>query len=309
MTSLLEFEWKTFFVRLYDKVFDVDVFSRSAQVAFYFAFAFFPLLFFLVSLFGLVLESTEGLQIELFQYLRQIMPGSVFVLVKKTVEEVIENSTGGKLTLGLLITLWSASAGIDSLRAALNEVYGLRETRIWFNTKFQSLVLTLIIIGLVALGLAIVFYGWQLVGISLAALGFRITSPWVLVSIQWASFLVVMLLAVEIIFSWVPNYGKFRWIWVTPGSLVAMALWLIVTSAFRIYLEYFNNYNKTYGSLGAVIILMLWLYLTAMVVLIGGAINAVLSKMRAESEEEEQRLKELEIASEAGPTDEKPPEP
>jgi membrane protein len=282
MESLLHFRWKIFFHKLYEKFFAVDVSSRSAQVAFYFAFAFFPLLFFLVSLFGLLLDSTEGLQNELFQYLRQIMPSTVFVLVRKTVEEVIENSTGGKLTLGLLITLWSASAGIDSIRTALNEVYGLKETRSWFNTKFQSLVLTLLIIILVGAGLAIVFYGWRLVGIALAAMNLQVTSPWVLITIQWVSFFIVMLLAVEMVFSWVPNYGKFRWIWITPGSLVAMVLWLLLTTGFRIYLQYFNSYNKTYGSLGAVIILMLWLYLTAMVVLIGGAINSVLSDMHKE---------------------------
>lgn len=284
MNSLLHFKWKTFFPRLYEKAFDVDIFSRSAQVAFYFAFSFFPLLFFLVSLFGLILDSTDDLQRSLFEYLRQIMPATVFTLVKNTVEEIIENSSGGKLTIGLVITLWSASAGIDSIRSALNAVYGLKETRNWFNTKFQSLILTLIIIGLVAIGLILEFYGWRLVVVALTSMNLR-AFPWVVVSIQWISFLLVMLLAVEMIFSWVPNYGKFRWIWITPGSIVAIVLWLLLTSGFRLYLHYFNSYNKTYGSLGAVIILMLWLYLTAMVVLIGGAINSVISGMDAEEEQ------------------------
>lgn len=279
MRSLLHFRWKIFFPRLYNKAFDVDIFSRSAQVAFYFAFSFFPLLFFIVSLFGLILESTEGLRNELFEYLRQIMPHTVFVLVKKTVEEVIESSTGGKLTVGLVVTLWSASAGIDSIRSALNAVYGLKETRSWFQTKFQSLLLTAIIIGLLAIALMLVFYGWEMVGVILASVNLRVSSPWVLISIQWVSFLIVMLLAVEMIYSWVPNYEKFRWIWITPGSIVAIILWLLLTSGFRMYLQFFNNYDKTYGSLGAVIILMLWLYLTAMVILIGGAINSVISNM------------------------------
>jgi membrane protein len=253
-----------------------------------------------VSLFGLILESTEGLQNELFQYLRQIMPQTVFVLVKKTVEEVIENSTGGKLTLGLLVTLWSASAGIDSIRSALNAVYGLRETRNWFNTKFQSIILTLIIIGLVAIALLMVFYGWQTVGKILASVDLKVSSPWVLVSIQWVSFLVVVLLAVEMIFSWVPNYGKFRWIWITPGSIVAIILWLLLTSGFRTYLQYFNNYDKTYGSLGAVIILLLWLYLTAMVILIGGAINSVLADMKEANAAEEEENRHLADDEEGG---------
>ena len=279
MNFLPKFEWKLFFARLYSKVFETDVFSSAAQVAFYFSFSLFPLLFFLVSLFGLVLESAEGLKQELFTYLNQIMPGTAFDLVRKTLEEIVEGSSTGKLTIGLLITLWSASAGVDSIRIALNAVYALRETRSWWNTKLQSLVLTFLVIIFVAVALGIVFYGWQLVKISLHAVGLEVSSPLVLVSIQWIAVLAVMLVACDVIFSWIPNFEKFRWVWVTPGSIVAVMLWLLLSSGFRLYLEYFNTYNKAYGSLGAVIILMLWLYLTATAVLIGGSINSVLSDL------------------------------
>jgi membrane protein len=138
-----------------------------------------------------------------------------------------------------------------------------------------------------------------MVGIALASLDLKVSSPLV-VSIQWVSFLVVVLLAVEMIFSWVPNYGKFRWIWITPGSIVAIVLWLLLTGGFRTYLQYFNNYDKTYGSLGAVIILLLWLYLTAMVILIGGAINSVLSEMKAADAADEEESRHLADDEEAG---------
>src|SRR5690349_20395109 len=93
-----------------------------------------------------------------------------------------------------------------------------------------------------------------------------------------------MLFACEVIYNLLPNFKKYRWDWVTPGSIVAILLWLLLTRGFRLYLEYFNSYNKAYGSLGAVIILMLWLYLTAIVVMIGGVINAVLREMQDERE-------------------------
>lgn len=211
------------------------------------------------------------------------MPRSAFALVQKTVQEIVENSSTGKLTLGLAITLWSASAGVDSIRSALNAIYKLRESRSWWRTKLQSLVLTLLFILLLAIVLAIVFYGWQIVQISLAFLGFEITSPWVLVSIQWLSIVLVMLFAFEILYNVIPDYKRFQWEWINPGSFIAIGLWLITTSAFRLYLSYFNSYNKTYGSLGAVIILMLWLYITAVVIVFGGAINAVLREIRQES--------------------------
>lgn len=263
---------------------DTDIFSRAAQVAFYFSFSLFPLLFFLISLFGIVLETTDGLKAELFTYIRQVMPSSAFELVRRTVEEIVDSSSSGKLTLGLAITLWSASAGIDSVRNALNAVYELRETRWWWKTKAQSLAITLLLILLVAVVLGIVFYGWQAAQVALSYVGLQVTSPLVLVSIQWISILLVMLFACEVIYNLLPNFKKYRWDWITPGSIVAILLWLLLTRGFRLYLEYFNSYNKAYGSLGAVIILMLWLYLTAIVVMIGGVINAVLREMRDERE-------------------------
>jgi membrane protein len=277
---LADLDWKDFFKRLYDRSFDADVFSRAAQVAFYFSFALFPLLYFLVSLFGVVLESSNELKAELFSYLRQIMPFSVFELVRTTVDEIVSNSTGGKLTLGLAVTLWSASAGIDGIRTALNEVYRLKEMRSWWRTKAQSLVLTLVFAVLTAIMLAIVFYGWRAVQAGLAGIGLEITSPLVLIAIEWVTILIVMLFACEIIYNTLPDFKKFRWVWITPGSIVAIVLWILLTSGFRFYLGYFNSYNKAYGSLGAVMIMMLWLYLTALALMIGGAINSVVHEIK-----------------------------
>ena len=280
MRSILEFDWKQFFIRLYERTFDADIFSRAATVAFYFSFSLFPLLYFLVSLFGILLESSDGLRAELFSYLRQIMPLTVFDLIKKTVDEIVANSSGGKATLGLAIALWSASAGVDAIRTSLNEIYKIKDSRFWLRTKLQSLLLTLVVSILTMVVLAIVFYGWQLVQYALAGIGLEITSPLILVTIQWISILLIMLFACEIIYNLLPDFKKVKWIWITPGSIVAIISWIILTSGFRTYLAYFNSYNKAYGSLGAVIIMMLWLYLTASALMIGGVINAVLHDMR-----------------------------
>jgi len=279
-------EWKTFFSELYNKAFDTDIFNYAAQVAFYFSFAFFPLLLALVSTIGLVLESTEGLKQELYVYLSQIMPSSAYDLVHKTLDEIVETSSGGKLTLGLLITIWSASAGVDSLRSALNAVYELKEARSWWKVKLQSLVMTLLFIVLIAIALAGVTAGWRLVQLSLGSLGLEVSSPLFLVSIQWGALLIVMLFATAVIYSWLPNFKKFKWVWISPGAVTAILLWIAFSSGFRLYLHYFNTYNKAYGSLGAVIILMLWMYLTATAILIGGAINSVLTEM-SEAEHDE----------------------
>ncbi len=279
MDVLSKFEWKVFFKELYDKFFDTDVPSSAAQVGFYFSFAFFPLLLFLVSLFGMVLESTDELRRELYQYLAQIMPGTAYQLVRTTMDEIIENSSGSKLTLGLLVTLWSASAGVDSIRTALNRVYEVRESRSWWMTKLQSLVLTLLFILLIAIVLASVTAGWALVKVAVGGLGFEITSPFVLMTIQWAALLIVMLFATAVVYSWVPCFDEFHWVWISPGAITAILVWIVFSGLFRLYLQYFNTYNKAYGSLGAVIILMLWMYITGLALLLGGAINSVLTEM------------------------------
>ncbi len=279
MQPTAKFAWKNFFIRLYDRSFDTDIFGRAAQVAFYFSFALFPLLYFLVSLFGLILVSSDGLKNELFVYLQRLMPAAVFGLVRSTVDEIVANSTGSKATIGLLVTLWSASAGVDGIRTALNEVYGIKETRYWWRTKVQSIVFTFIFSILATVVLAAVFYGWQLVQYVLSDIGFEVTSPFILVTIQWISILLLMLLVSEIIYNLLPDFKRFRWVWISPGSIVAILLWIFLTSGFRIYLGYFNSYDRTYGSLGAVIIMMLWLYLTALTLLIGGAINSVLTDL------------------------------
>lgn len=270
---------KDFFWRLYSKGFDEeDLLSNAAQVAYFFLFALFPLLLFLVSIFGLVLDSAGDLKAEMFQYLRQAMPGSAYELVQKTIEEVSESSSGGKLTFGILLALYSASAGIDSIRVALNGVYNLTENRAWWKTKLLSLSMTLGLGVLVTLALGIVLYGSRFTMLILNWLNLPIQSPIVLQLLQFIIAAIVLLLIFGLIYNYLPRHKSYKWVWVSPGAFIGIALWLLLSFSFRLYLSYFNSYDKTYGSLGAVMILMLWLYLTALVILIGGTINAVLQE-------------------------------
>ena len=269
---------KRFFVRIYEKAFDEDVFSSSAQVAFYFLFALFPLLLFLVNIFGFVLGQSNEMRQELFSYLRQVMPASAFDLVQKTLEEVVKGSSGGKLTIGILITLYSASAGIDSLRIALNAVYKLKEERDWWKRKLTSLLLTIAFGVLIFVALGIIFYGSQFVNLILGRFGLPISSPFLLRILSLIIAVGVLLLTFAMLYYYVPDHKEPRWQWITPGTIITILLWYLLSKCFSLYLQYFDTYAKTYGSLGAIIILMLWLYLTALVILIGGTINAVLDE-------------------------------
>jgi membrane protein len=285
-----DFSFKDFFTRLYQKINDDDILGNAAQVAFYFSFALFPLLLFLLSLFGFVLNRAEDLRGELFAYLQQVMPASALDLVRTTLDEVANNASGGKLTFGILITLYSASAGIDNLRGALNEVYNLKETRSWWKTKLMALLLTLGIGILIVIALTFIFYGEQVIGYLLP-----IESPVVLNVLEWLTILAALLLTFALLYNFTPNHSPMEWKWITPGAVIGVVLWIIVSIVFRLYLHYFDSYAKTYGSLGAVIILLLWLYLTALVILIGGAVNAIFdekSGVKKEAEDPKQVTEE-----------------
>lgn len=269
---------KRFFIRLYEKAFDEDILSSAAQVAFYFLFALFPLLLFVLALFGFVLGKNNDLRYELFVYLRQLMPASAFDLVNKTLEEIVQGSSGGKLTIGILITIWSASAGIDSLRVALNAVFKIKETRDWWKRKLMSLFLIFAIGISIFFALGIIFYGSKFLNLMFLTVGLPIPSPSILSLLSFLVVLLLLLLTFELLYNFIPNHNPRTWKWITPGAIVGIVLWLLLSKGFSIYLDYFNSYAKTYGSLGAIIVLMFWLYLTALVMLVGGTINAVLGE-------------------------------
>ncbi len=285
----MKFNFKDFFKidflkKIYDKAMEEDIVSNAAQVAFYFIFALFPLLLFLLSLFGLVLGSAENMRQELFIYLREIIPGSAIELIEKTLAEVVQESSGGKLTFGFLIALWSASAGIDSVRIALNDIYDLKETRQWWKYKLVSVLLTLGLTALIIFVIAVIFYGTHFLTSTLVIAGLESSASVVANILSIILIFAALLLAFAFLYAFVPNHTPFSWKWITPGAVAAVVLWLLFSCGFRIYLAYFDSYAKTYGSLGAIIILLLWLYLTALVILIGGVINAVAAKISDKKE-------------------------
>jgi membrane protein len=279
----LKFKPVKFLVRLYEKAFHDDIFSRAAQVAFYFSFSIFPLLLFSVTLFGMILDSADNLRLELFEYLERIMPSSAYHLVENTLLEVVQNSSGGKLTLGFLIAIWSASSGIDSLRAALNYVYDLKENRSWWKTKTLSYGMTLGLGILFLVSLSIMFYGSHLLTLGLSSLSLPIPSEGLLDVLKLLIIFLVLIFVFEILYNDLPCHLSKPRDWITSGGVVAIILWLSFSYAFKFYLQFFDTYARTYGSLGAMIVLMLWLYLMALVILIGGAINAILLEMKKEN--------------------------
>ena len=251
-----------------------DIVGRSAALSYYFMLALFPLLLFLLSLFGLAAGPGSELRSSLLQMLARVVPASAAELVHKTVDEVSHNSGGGKLIFGILAALWAASNGMGAIMESLNIAYTVKETRSWVKRHLISLGLTLASSTVLISALALVLYGGKLAE-SVAqhlGLGSAFKVGWLV--LQWPLVILFMLAGYSLIYYFAPNLDEPKWEWVTPGALVGFLLWILASLGFRIYLHFFNSYGATYGSVGAVIILMLWLYLTGAAILIGGEVNS-----------------------------------
>lgn len=262
------------FKRVGKRIIDDEIFGRAAQLSYYFLLALFPLLLVLINVLGYLAQEGTVFRERLLIYFAAVMPPSAVTLVRTTLDEISLSSGTGKLSFGLLAALWAASNGMGAISQTLNTAYNVKETRRWWRVQLTSVCLTIALAILVLAALAIILYGGS-IGEALAArygLGNSFTTVWTIV--QWPIALLFVLTTFNLIYNFAPNIKRSAWRWITPGAFVAVALWLAVSFGFRIYLGYFDSYSVTYGSLGALIVLMLWFYLTGVAILIGGEVNS-----------------------------------
>ncbi len=274
-------DWKQLARRVWSDIGKDKIFGRAAQLAYYFLLALFPLLLFLTSVIGMIMGSGTGLRHSLFNYLSKVLPGSASQLVSTTMFEVSNASGGGKISFGILAALWAASNGMGAIGESLNVAYHVEESRPWWKQRLTAVGLTIVLAILIISALILVLCGGKIADWLAASYGFGIvfTLGWKV--LQWPIVLIFLLLGFELIYYWAPDLKDQDWKWVTPGSIVAITLWLLVSLGFRLYLHYFDSYSKTYGSMGAVIVLMLWFYLTGASILIGGEINSDIEALAA----------------------------
>jgi membrane protein len=274
--------WRELFRRVWGGMTRNDLLNRAYELAYNFLLAVFPMLLFLLGVLGMLASEGSRLRADLFYYFQLALPPAAYDLLVKTLLEVTPNSTGGKLTFGLLFALYSGSAGMTQLMSTLNAAYEVVERRSWWKVRLISLALTLAMSVLVIAALFLVLAGGQVVASLGQALGLG-TAAFVAIKIlQWALALGFVVLAFAIIYYFAPNVHEQHWYWITPGSVIAVLAWAIASGVLRGYLHFFNSYSKTYGSLGAVIILMLWFYVTGLAILIGSQINASIEHAAAE---------------------------
>jgi membrane protein len=263
--------WKAFGQRLWEESQKDDILGRAAQLAYYFLLALFPALLFLTALIGLFpLKETMP---ELMLNLRTVLPADALSLLERYLDNVVKGSSGDILSLGLLGALWASSSGVTAIMESLNVVYSAAETRPYWKVRLIATLLTIGLAGFIIASTTLVLYGAR-IGEWIAGfigLGWLFVIAWNV--LQWPVAVFLMLFALAVIYYVCPNV-EHDWRWVTPGSVCAVSLWLAVSLGFKAYVENFGNYNAAYGSIAGVIVLMLWLYLTGVVMLLGGEINA-----------------------------------
>ena len=261
---------------------DDNLFGRASQLAYSFFSAIFPALIAVSSLMGVVAKSSSELYIKLLDKIGQLIPPAAFALVINTFKETTSASTTGKVTLGLIVALFSASVGISALQDTLNTVYKVKETRAFWKARLQAMGLTILVALLVIGTLLILFagdFGAKYVK-DLFRIGYGLS-----VALHVAAWVIASLLTVlsfEVMYYFCPDVQKRSWRWFTPGGLIALLGWIAGSMGLRVYIHFFNSYSVTYGSLGAVIILLLWFYLTGVMILLGGEVNSEIEHAVAE---------------------------
>lgn len=263
--------WKDIFKRAWQQSQDNNTSMIAGGVTYSVLLALFPGLAVLVSIYGLIFEPA---QIEKqMAMITGALPDESRKLISDQLHQLVTASNGALslgVVVGILIALWSASRGMSGLIQALNIAYEQKETRgfVKLNLIAFGLTVAMIIGGIIVITLV------AAVPVIVQNIGLGAAGKWIVLVLEWPLLIVFVLCGLAVAYRYGPNRREARWRWVSPGAIIAVILWVVASIIFSAYVANFNSYNKTYGSLGAVVILLTWLYLSAFVVMFGAEINA-----------------------------------
>ncbi|SEF12303.1 membrane protein [Rhizobiales bacterium GAS191] len=270
--------WKDILWRTWGEFNKDRVLSVAAGVTFYALLALFPAIAAFVSLYGLFADrGTIGSHLDL---LRGLLPGGALDIVGDQVNRIAQQKQGAlgfAFFFSLAVSIWSANAGMKALFEAMNVVYEEDEKRSFIALNLRSLLFTLAAIAFLILAVAFIV----VVPVILSYVGFATLSEKLLALLRWPLLLLVMLLGLAVLYRYGPSRRNAEWKWVTWGSVLAAGLWLAGSLLFSWYVANFGNYNATYGSLGAAIGFMTWIWLSTIIILLGGELNAEMEHQTA----------------------------
>lgn len=263
---------------LWEKIEDDDVFGLAAQLAYFFLLSLFPLLIFLVTLLPYLPLTQE----DLLRFVKDFAPGETMIFIEANLNEIMNHQNGTLLSFGIIATIWSASNGLHAIVRALNKAYEVKESRSFIVARGMAILFTFAMIFVLIVALILPVFGKQIGFFLFAKLGLssEFVSIWNMLRWLLSSCLIFI---VFLALYWIAPNIKFKCIQAVPGATFATVCWLLVSSGFSYYVSNFGNYSMMYGSIGAVIVLMIWFYLTGIIIILGGEINALASKLKDNS--------------------------
>ncbi len=257
--------------RLIHEIQEDNVPGYAAQLAYYFLFSLFPFFLFLTALLAYV--PVPDLMDKIMELLGNVMPAEALDLLEDNIRELVTNQKGGLVSFGALVALWTASSAITAISDSLNRAYGVKEDRPFWKVRGMAILLTVALSVLLLLAMLLLIFGPHLGGFIAAkvGLGSAFAVAWEIV--RWPLIVFLLIFAIALVYYLAPDVEQ-EWHWITPGSVFAIIGWLLASLGFNYYVEHFGSYNKTYGTIGAVIVLLTWMYLSGFLLLLGGEINA-----------------------------------
>ncbi|MEW9500745.1 YihY/virulence factor BrkB family protein [Jeotgalibacillus marinus] len=256
-----------------------DTLGLSAQLAYFFLLSLFPLLIFALALIPYLPITQQGM----LNFFSEFAPGEIMSVIESTITEVNTGDNTGILSIGLLGTLWSASYGMNALMKSFNQAYEVEETRSFIVARGMAIVWTIGMIGVFIIALLLPIFGHHIGDIAFSAFGLsdQFLTIWNVLRFGVTPF--VLIIVFTGLYAFVPNV-KIRFVSVIPGAILATAGWLIISFLFAYYVGRFSNYASTYGSVGGIIVLMVWLYLSGIIMMIGAQVNAIMAAKKRHTE-------------------------
>ncbi len=263
--------WKDILLRVKAEVADDNMSIISAGVAFYLLLAIVPAMAAFVAIYG-IFSDPHSINAQL-DSMGTMLPADARKMIEEQLTRLASTSSkalGIGAIVGVLISLWSAMNGTKAIITALNVAYDEREKRGFFKLNLIALGLTVGVMVFVVVALALI----AVIPAVLNFLGLGSVVEWLVQILRWPLILAFLLVVLAALYRWAPARDEARWKWVTPGALFAGFLWLLGSIGFSLYVSFFADYNATYGSLGAVVVMLMWMYISTFAVLLGAETNA-----------------------------------
>ena len=272
---------------VYREVQRTRVLNMAAGLSYYFLLSLFPLLIVLATLLGYL--PIPNLFNHSMDFAARFVPSEAMGLVRRILQSVLTPNRGGLLSIGLVGTLWAASGGFSAMIDALDIAYDARASRPMLKQRLVAVALTFMTGGLMAIAMLLTMVGDRAGHFlsNVLHLSYVFERSWPF--LRWGIIGLCIVLSMEVLYFFGPNV-KQRFKHTLPGALVGTVLWILISAAVNVYVSHFANYNKTYGTIGAVVALLFWLYVSSIAILIGAELNAELLKVEGERLQGQQRV-------------------